>query len=156
MDVSHDEKRRSKVMYIELPKCDETTKQSPFFTEKGYEPRTSFDWESPVKSATPKGKLNRKEAKAFVTRLHESWQQAKDKRYGVQANKYRRLVDFGVGDEVWVTTKYWKNDRLSRKLVNLEQVRHSFSFKLPESVFHAEKLRKDPGNPQFNPKPPTW
>jgi hypothetical protein len=44
----------------------------------------------------------------------------------------------------------------------LEQVGHSFRLKLPESmkihpVFHAEKLRKDPGNPlpgQSNPEPP--
>jgi hypothetical protein len=44
----------------------------------------------------------------------------------------------------------------------LEQIGHSFKLKLPESikvhpVFHAEKLRKDPGNPlpgQTNPEPP--
>jgi len=44
----------------------------------------------------------------------------------------------------------------------LEQVGHSFKLKLPESmkvhpIFHAEKLRKDPGNPlrgQSNPQPP--
>ena len=43
----------------------------------------------------------------------------------------------------------------------LEQVGHSFRLKLPESikihpVFHAEKLRKDLGNPlprQLNPEP---
>jgi hypothetical protein len=44
----------------------------------------------------------------------------------------------------------------------LEQIGHSFKLKLPESmkihpVFHAEKLRKDPGNlipGQSNPEPP--
>jgi hypothetical protein len=44
----------------------------------------------------------------------------------------------------------------------LEQIGHSFKLKLPESikvhpVFHAKKLRKDPGNPlpgQTNPEPP--
>ena len=43
----------------------------------------------------------------------------------------------------------------------LEQISHSFKLKLPESikvylVFHAKKLRKDPGNPlpgQTNPNP---
>jgi hypothetical protein len=56
--------------------------------------------------------------------------------------------------------KHWKTDRLSRKLGNqiegpfeiLEERGHSFLLKLPETmkvhpVFHAEKLRKDPGNP---------
>jgi hypothetical protein len=92
-------------------------------------------------------------------------------RYTIQANKHRRPVDFAVGDKVWVTTKYWKNDRPSRKLANqmegpfeiLEQVGHSFRLKLPDSmkiypVLHADKLRKDPGNPlpgQFNPELPS-
>jgi hypothetical protein len=91
-------------------------------------------------------------------------------KYRIQVNKHRREVDFGVGDKIWVTTKHWKNDRPSQKLASqmegpykiLEQVRHSFKLKLPESmkihsVFHAEKLRKDSGNPlprQANPDPP--
>jgi hypothetical protein len=91
-------------------------------------------------------------------------------RYAAQANRHRRVPDFGVGDKVWVTTKHWKTDRPSRKLANqmegpyeiLEQVGHSFRLKLPESmkihpVFHAEKLRKDAGDPlpgQANPEPP--
>ena len=155
----------------------ETTGQSPFFTEKGYEPRTSFDWESSAHSqaaGTPKERLNRDEAKAIVTRLHKSWLQARNNmtqaqhRYAAQANKHRREPDFGVGDRVWVTTKHWKTDRPSRKLASqmegpyeiLEQVGHSFKLKLPESmkihpVFHAEKLRKDAGDPlpgQANPE----
>ena len=102
----------------------------------------------------------------MVTRLHESWQRARDHmaraqdRYATQANKHRRDVDFGVGDKVWITTKHWQTDRPSRKLANqmegpyeiVEQIGHSFKLKLPSSmkihpVFHAEKLRKDPGNP---------
>ena len=39
-------------------------------------------------------------------------------RHIVQANKHRRLIDFKVGDKVWVTIKYWKSDRPSRKLGN--------------------------------------
>jgi hypothetical protein len=163
------------VDYQQAALWHETTGQSPFFTEKGYEPRTSFDWTSSIKSSTPKEKLNREEAKALVTELHRSWEQAKtnmaksQERYTIQANKHRRPVDFTVGDKVWVTTKYWKNDRPSRKLANqmegpfeiLEQVGHSFRLKLPDSmkiypVLHADKLRKDPGNPlpgQSNPQP---
>jgi len=156
----------------------ETTGQSPFFTEKGYEPRTSFDWEprASPRNTSPKERLNRAEATALVARLHESWQNAQtnmaqaQERHILQANKHRREPDFGVGDKVWATTKHWKTDRPSRKLANqmegpyeiLEQVGHSFKLRLPESmkvnpVLHAEKLRRDPGNPlpgQANPEPP--
>src|SRR6266536_63615 len=154
----------------------ETTGQSPFMTEKGYEPRTSFDWDTPVSAHTPKERLNQEEAKALVTRLHESWERAKSgmthsqKRYAIQANKHRRAINFRVGDKVWVSTKHWTTDRPSKKLANqmdgpyeiLEQISHSFRLRLPESikvhpVFHADRLRKDPDNPlegQSNPDPP--
>jgi transposase InsO family protein len=164
------------VDYQQAALWHETTGQSLFLTEKEYEPWTSFDWESRANSSTPKEKLNREEARAIVTRLHESWQWAKEHMaraqewYTAQANKHRRQVDFKIGDKVWVTTKHWHTDRPSKKLANqmegpyeiLEQVGHSFKLKLPDSmkvhpVFHAEKLRKDPGNPlpgQTNPAPP--
>ncbi len=125
---------------------------------------------------TPKERLNKEEAKALVTRLHESWERAKSgmthsqKRYAIQANKHRRAINFGVGDKVWVSTKHWTTDRPSKKLANqmdgpyeiLEQIGHSFRLRLPESikvhpVFHADRLRKDPDNPlegQSNPDPP--
>ena len=61
---------------------------------------------------------------------------------------------------MWVTTKYWKTDRPSRKLADqmaglfeiLEKKGHSFRLDLPPSmkvhpVFHAEKLRLAPENP---------
>ena len=59
-----------------------------------------------------KEKLNRIKAKALVKQLHESWSVAQgniarlQERYAIQANKHRRVVDFGVGDKVWVTTKH--------------------------------------------------
>lgn len=164
------------VDYQQAALWHETTGQSPFLTEKGYEPRTSFDWESRIHSSIPKEKLNREEAKAMVTRLHNSWQRAGEHmtraqgRYTKQANKHRREIDFKVGNKVWVTTRHWQTDRPSKKLANqmegpyeiLEQVGHSFRLKLPDSmkihpVFHAEKLRRDPNDPlpgQANPEPP--
>jgi transposase InsO family protein len=154
----------------------ETTGQSPFLTEKGYEPRTSFDWIQPVEANSAKERLNRTDAKDLIQRLHASWEAARtnmtlaQQRYETQANKHRRAVDFKVNDSVWVSTKDWKCDRPSRKLADqmagpfkiLEQKGHSFKLQLPESmkvhpVFHADKLRKDPQNPlpgQSNPDPP--
>jgi len=75
-----------------------------------------------------------------------------------------------VKDKVWVSTKGWKCNRPSRKLVDqiagpfeiIEQVGHLFKLKLLESikvhpVFHTEKLQKALENPlpgQSNPDPP--
>ena len=155
----------------------ETTGQSPFLTEKGYEPRTSFDWETPAAANTPKERLSKTEAQALVKRLHDSWEVAKSnmaqsqERYATQANKHRRPADFGVGDKVWVSTKHWKTDRPSRKLSDqmagpfeiTEKVGHSFRLRLPDSikvhpVFHADRLRRAPEDPlpgQRNPEPPA-
>jgi hypothetical protein len=100
-----------------------------------------------------------------VVRLYELWQQARtnitkaQEQHAVQVNKHRQEPNFGVGNKVWVTTKYWKTDRPSQKLANqmegsyeiLEQVGHSYKLKLPDSmkiysVFHVEKLWQDSGN----------
>jgi hypothetical protein len=130
-----------------------------------------------VSATTPKERLNKEEAKALITRLHNSWDRTKatmaesQERYARQANKHRRAVDFQVKDKVWVSTKHWKTDRPSKKLSNqmegpfeiLEQIGHSFRLKLPESikvhpVFHTDRLRKDPGDPllgQENPELPA-
>ena len=102
----------------------ETTKQSPFMTEKGYEARTSFNQETAVTLSTPKEKLNKEEAKALVTRIYDSQEQAQtnmeysQQRYAQQANKHRRAVDFGIGDKVQIITKHQKSNRPSRKLGN--------------------------------------
>ena len=151
----------------------ETIGQSPFLTEKGYEPRTSFDQESLVSATTLKERLNRTEAKALIDRLHQSWQHVKEgiaqsqERYARQANKHRREVDFKVEDKVQVSTKHQKTNRPSRKLVQqiegpfkiIKQISHSFKLRLLESIkvypmFYTNRLRKAPEDPllgQSNP-----
>ena len=77
-------------------------------TKKGYKPRTSFDWDIPVKlkSGTAKEKLNCTKAKALVERIHESWRITQgniarlQERYAKQVNKHYRAIDFGVSNKV--------------------------------------------------------
>ncbi len=72
----------------------ETTQQSPFFIEKGYKSRTSFDQESSVLANSPKEQLNREDAKALIKQLYDLQQLARynmaiaQERYTKQANKY--------------------------------------------------------------------
>ncbi|KAJ5134995.1 retrovirus polyprotein [Penicillium bovifimosum] len=134
----------------------ETTRKSPFFVERGYEPVMSFDWRD--RSTLTE---NEQEASDMLARLHEIWNETKEQathsqgRQAQQANRHRREVDFDVGDLVFVTTKDWLKDRPSRKLSDVASgpykiiKKEGFSFKLdlPPSikvhpVFHASKLRK--------------
>ncbi|KAI1828762.1 hypothetical protein DTO006G1_9961 [Penicillium roqueforti] len=134
----------------------DTTKKSPFFIERGYEPAMSFDWKD-RETLTQ----NEQEAMDMLSRLQDIWTETKNQIEKSQqsqirqANKHRREEDFGVGDSVFVTTKDWQQDRPSRKLSHLasgpyriiEKVGHSYRLELPESIkvhpiFHPSKLRK--------------
>lgn len=154
----------------------ETTGQSPFMTELGYQPRTSFDWKDPQQSYLAKERLSREEAAAYAKSLQKAQQKAQEntdiakERYTRQANKHRREIDFEEGDHVWVSTKDWNTTRPSRKLSEqtagpfkiLERKGNAFHLELPASikvnpVLNAEKLRKaadDPLPGQINPEPP--
>jgi predicted aspartyl protease/transposase InsO family protein len=136
-----------------------STGLSPFRTDNGYEPRTSFDWHE---ASTPKDLNPKKEdAQKWIERLQQAWEVAKEgieraqERQRKQANKHRRPEDFGTGDYVMVTTKHWNLRRPSRKLSEqlagpfkiLEKVGNSYKLDLPKSikvhpVFAPEKLRK--------------
>jgi hypothetical protein len=132
-----------------------TTKLSPFFVERGYEPRMSFDWQD-SNALSPEARDARKWAK----RLQEIWktaqQQATRAQEGQkrQADRHRREVDFTIGDQVFITTRNWQLGRPSRKLADLasgpfeivEKVGHAYRLKLPENlkvhpIFNPSKLR---------------
>jgi len=156
----------------------ESTGLSPSMVDYGYEPRLDFDWTLQTREfRTPKEKLNKEEAQQWARRIDEALAYARtcmadaQDRQAKQANKKRRTPDFGPNDKVYVIKKTWKTDRPSDKLDYplagpfkvTKMVGHSYQLELPTSykiwpIFHADRLRKDPGNPlpgQVNMEPDT-
>ncbi|MDA4119333.1 MAG: reverse transcriptase domain-containing protein [Thaumarchaeota archaeon] len=146
----------------------DSTGFSSFEVEFGYQPRSPIDWERPAEQIdVPKNiQAAQKDARSHISRIHQVWKWCHEaiaksqERQSKQANKYRRPVDWDVGDKVWVSTKHWKSDRPSRKLGYqnegpyevVKRIGHSFRLKLPgDSERHedvpAEYLRRDPDNP---------
>lgn len=145
----------------------ESTGLSPSMVDYGYEPRLDFDWTLATEEfRTPREKLNRQEAQQWAKRIDDAVTYARacieqaQARQVKQANKKRRIPDFGPGDNVYIVKKTWKTDRPSDKLDYplagpfriIEMVGHSYRLELPASyrvwpIFHADRLRRDPGNP---------
>jgi transposase InsO family protein len=140
----------------------DSTKNSPFMIERGYEPRTSFDWQEP--SPPPSQEPSTPDtiaARDYVSRLKNIWKDTQQQivnaqeKQRQQANRHRREEDFNVGDEVFVTTKHWNTGRPSRKLADLsagpfriiQKIGNSYRLELPDSiqvhpVFSPDKLRR--------------
>jgi transposase InsO family protein len=136
-----------------------STGMSPFMIEKGFQPRTSFDWKTP--QAAGKLSFNQEQARAWTKRFQEVWDVARSNLESAQeqqkrqADKHRRKVDFDIGDQVMVSTKRWDTGRPSKKLDNqaagpfpiVEKVGHAYRVKLDDGirvhdVFAPEKLRR--------------
>jgi hypothetical protein len=101
----------------------DTTGLSPFEIEFGRKARMSFDWKEQTTEFTDsKDKLSRQEAQHIADRIHEAWAVARNNMALAQAkqrrasNRKRRVVDFGVGDEVYVLREGWQSQRSSQKL----------------------------------------
>jgi hypothetical protein len=156
----------------------ESTGLSPSMVDYGYEPRLDFDWTLiTAEPRSPREKINREEARTWAKRIDKAVQFARSnmlqaqERQSRQANKKRRVPNFGPSDMVYIIKKSWRTDRPSDKLdfplagpfKILEMVGHSYRVELPTSyrvwpIFHADRLRKDPGNPlpgQINAPPPA-
>jgi transposase InsO family protein len=152
--------------YAQLTLPHESLGMSPFELNYGYAPSTSYDWDRPVEPVTARETINRSDAKALATRMHDAWTVAKGFLQKAQLKKqhdvdqHRREVDFHVGDQVYISTRNWNTDRPSKKLDHqmvgpypiLAQEGHSFRVQLPQSmkiypVFAPNLLRKDKSNP---------
>jgi len=150
---------------------------APYQLLFGSKPRQSWNWTESKSPSTNLEKINHKDALALATRMHDAWKQAKDNMEKAQermrsvVNRHRRLVDWTVGDKVYLSTTNLTATRPSRKLSELwegpfevlEQVGHSYRLRLPpgsriHDVFAPDVLCKDPMDPlpgQEAPKPPS-
>lgn len=132
----------------------DTTQASPFFVERGYEPRVSFDWD--FDKETPDA-----DAHAWAARMQTIWDDTRERiavsqeRQRTQANKHRRPATFEAQDWVYVTAKNWNLGRPSKKLGDqccgpfkiLAREGNAYRLELPASmkvhpVFSPDKLRR--------------
>jgi transposase InsO family protein len=134
-----------------------STGQSPFFTERGFNPRMSFDW---VTDAPAVFSEDVQQARDMANEMKNVWDTAREAMGVAQANQKRyadarrREDKFAVGQLVFVTARMWKTGRRSRKLSNqqhgpfeiIKKEGNSWRLQLPDSmkvhpVFSPDKLR---------------
>jgi hypothetical protein len=147
-----------------------TTKVSPFYANKGFHPRMSFDIRPKVRKARNSRESNeRVRAVKAAKHLKSLWEMLQDQiglaqtRMEHFANTKRKPAPaYQVGDMVWLSAKNIKTQRPSKKLDSknlgpykmiLEKVgATSYRLKLPDTlkihpVFHSNLLRLDPDDP---------
>ena len=154
-----------------------TTKIPPFQATRGYVPRMSFDPVDLSEELTREQLANTK-AWSIASDMEEVWKFVREEmarsqeKYTEAADRYRKSVEYKVGDSVWLSTKNIKTERPSKKLDH--KMVGPFKIKalvgslcrleLPTSmkihdVFHPSLLRKASADPlpgQHNdPAPPV-
>ena len=87
----------------------------------GYPARTSFDWNTP-QAANINERMSHNQAVQTAKRMNEAWDQGKKSMIRAQekmikdTKSKRKPIDFNVSDKVWIFTKNWKTQCLSKKL----------------------------------------
>jgi hypothetical protein len=146
-----------------------STKVSPFFATRGYNPRMSFDLKPVVQEPrNPGEKVARAQAESFARKMKETWEFLQEQ-MGLAQTRMEHFADQGrkpapayqPGDQVWLSSRNIKTQRPSRKLDSknlgpfriLERIgATSYRLELPASirihpVFHSNLLRLDPEDP---------
>ena len=86
-----------------------------------YLTRTSFDWNTP-QAANVNERMSHNQAVQTAKRMKKAWDQGKKSMTRAQekivkdTKSKRKPIDFDVSDKVWIFTKNWKTQRLSKKL----------------------------------------
>ena len=87
----------------------------------GYSARTSFDWNT-LQAANINERMSHNQAVQTAKRMNEAWDQEKKSMTRAQekivkdTKSKRKPIDFDVNDKVWIFTKNWKTQCLSKKL----------------------------------------
>jgi transposase InsO family protein len=158
-----------------------TTKISPFFANKGFNPRMSFDIRLATKEPRNPGDVrNRAKAEELAVKMKGIWDFLQDQ-IGLAQTRMEHFADqnrkpapaYQPGDKVWLSSKNIRTQRPSKKLDSknlgpFEIVKKvgatSYELKLPASmrihpVFHSNLLRLDPDTPLpgqiVDPPPPV-
>ena len=138
---------------------------SPFFVNKGYQPRMTFGPDITDHRST-RERLLAGEAQAITDEMEAilKWgrENAMDavRRMTAQANKHRRPAEFEIGDFVWLDRRNIKTARPSDKLDErnlgpfqiVKKRGQAYELELPDTmhihpVFHGWLLRKDEQDP---------
>lgn len=145
-----------------------STGVTPFFSNKGYHPRMSFDPQPVVPRVSGPAKKSRQRADDIATKMIAVWEHLRENTALAQlrmeefANRKRSYSpNYQVGNKVYLSTKNIKTVRPSKKLDDKAIGpftiirRHgvaSYELDLPKSmkihpVFHSSLLKLDPDNP---------
>ena len=99
-----------------------STNMTPFFANHGFEARTEFNLDALEPPATARERIEADRAVAIVKQMDQVWAQARGCMAKTQqnaaefANRYRKEVEYHVGDQVFVSLKNVNTTRPTRKL----------------------------------------
>ena len=150
------------------------TQMSPFYANKGFNPRMSFDPDTTSYHST-RERLEAAKAEDIAKRMEEILEYSKErltrsqKAMQLQANKHRKEVSYNIGDKVWLSSKNIRSTRPCRSLEDKQlgpyeiigKVGKAYELRLPKSMpihnrFAPDLLQPYPNDPlpgQHQPPP---
>ena len=107
--------------FMQMTLSHSSIEMSLFKLINSYSARTSFDWNTP-QAANINERMSHNQAVQTAKRMKKAWNQGKKSMIRAQekmikdTKSKRKPIDFDVSDKVWIFTKNWKTQRLSKKL----------------------------------------